>query len=222
MAVNIAIDGPAGAGKSTVAKSVAAKLGYVYVDTGAMYRAIALYMLEQKINLKDEQAISDAVSHIDISIQYQGGEQQILLNGENVNGKIRSPEVSSAASVTSTYPAVRKKLTQIQQTMALNTDLVMDGRDIGTTVLPHAQVKIFLTASVETRARRRYLELTEKGETCNLEDIKKDIADRDYRDMHRKVSPLKMANDAVRIDSSDMTADEVAYTIMQIASEKTN
>ena len=216
MSMNIAIDGPAGAGKSTIAKKLAKKLAFVYVDTGAMYRAMAYYFLQNGIAPDDEQAIAAACPKVDVTIVYENGEQQVLLNGENVNGVIRTEEVGNMASATSVYPVVRTKLVELQRQLATKTDVIMDGRDIGTCVLPDAQVKIYLTASVATRAKRRYDELTAKGTQCNLEEIEKDIEDRDYRDMHRETSPLKQAEDAVLVDSSEMNIDEVVDAIYQI------
>lgn len=220
MSFNIAIDGPAGAGKSTIAKRLAKELGFVYVDTGAMYRAMALYFLRSGIAKEDEAAISKAAREVDVTIRYENGEQQVLLNGENVNGLIRKEEVGNTASVTSAYGEVRKKLVELQQQLAEQADVIMDGRDIGTVVLPKAQVKIYLTASVETRAKRRYDELTEKGQNCELKEIEQDIADRDYRDMHREISPLKQAEDAVLVDSSHMGIEEVVETIKSIYKER--
>ena len=214
--MNIAIDGPAGAGKSTIAKKLAADLGYVYVDTGAMYRAMAYYFLQNHIDASDEQAIAAACPKVDVTIQYTGGEQQVILNKENVNGVIRKEEVGNMASATSVYPVVRTKLVELQRQLAAKENVIMDGRDIGTCVLPNAQVKIYLTASVETRAERRYQELLEKGAACDLEVIKKDIADRDYQDMHREISPLKQADDAVLLDSSDLDIDGVVEEMKKI------
>ena len=219
MGFNIAIDGPAGAGKSTIAKRVATALGYIYVDTGAMYRAMALYFLKNNIDIKKEQDVADRCNEISITIAYENGEQQVLLNGENVNGQIRTEEVGNAASVTSAYGAVRKKLVELQQNLAGRADIIMDGRDIGTCVLPNAAVKIYLTASVKTRAERRYAELQAKGEACELCAIEKDIEDRDYRDMHREISPLKQAEDAILVDSSRMSIDEVVEYILKIVKE---
>ncbi len=220
MSFNIAIDGPAGAGKSTIAKRLAKELGFIYVDTGAMYRAMALYFLRSGIAKEDEAAISKAAREVDVTIRYENGEQQVLLNGENVNGLIRKEEVGNTASVTSAYGEVRKKLVELQQQLAEQEDVIMDGRDIGTVVLPKAQVKIYLTASVETRAKRRYDELTEKGQNCDLKEIEQDIADRDYRDMHREISPLKQAEDAVLVDTSNMGIEEVVETIKSIYKER--
>ena len=214
MGFNVAIDGPAGAGKSTIAKAVAAKLGFIYVDTGAMYRAIALYLLNHNIASDNEKAIEESLDDINVEIAYVDGSQQVLLNGDNVSKEIRREEVGNMASATSVYGCVRSKLLSLQRELARKSDVIMDGRDIGTCVLPDAQVKIYLTASVDCRAQRRYKELVEKGETPVLEDIKKDISDRDYRDMHRDIAPLKQAEDAVRVDSSDMTIQEVVDTIV--------
>ena len=219
MSMNIAIDGPAGAGKSTIAKRLAKKLGFIYVDTGAMYRAMAYYFLQHNIDAKDEKAIAAACPDVDVTITYENGEQQVLLNGENVNGVIRNEEVGNMASSTSVYPVVRKKLVELQCQLAKSADVIMDGRDIGTCVLPDAQVKIYLTASSATRAKRRYDELTEKGVSCDLAEIEKDIIDRDYRDMHRETSPLRQAEDAVLVDSSEMNIDEVVDAIYQVYSE---
>ena len=219
MSMNIAIDGPAGAGKSTIAKRLAKKLGFIYVDTGAMYRAMAYYFLQHNIDAKDEKAIAAACPDVDVTITYENGEQQVLLNGENVNGVIRNEEVGNMASSTSVYPVVRKKLVELQRQLAKSADVIMDGRDIGTCVLPDAQVKIYLTASSATRAKRRYDELTEKGVSCDLAEIEKDIIDRDYRDMHRETSPLRQAEDDVLVDSSEMNIDEVVDAIYQVYSE---
>lgn len=219
MSMNIAIDGPAGAGKSTIAKRLAKKLGFIYVDTGAMYRAMAYYFLQHNIDAKDENAIAAACPDVDVTITYENGEQQVLLNGENVNGVIRNEEVGNMASSTSVYPVVRKKLVELQRQLAKSADVIMDGRDIGTCVLSDAQVKIYLTASSATRAKRRYDELTEKGVSCDLAEIEKDIIDRDYRDMHRETSPLRQAEDAVLVDSSEMNIDEVVDAIYQVYSE---
>lgn len=220
MSFNIAIDGPAGAGKSTIAKQLAKELSFIYVDTGAMYRSMALYFMRNGIAKEDEAAISDACKTVEVSIAYENGEQQVLLNGENVSKEIRKEEVGKMASATSVYKEVRKKLVELQQKLASDKDVIMDGRDIGTCVLPNAQVKIYLTASVETRAERRYQELQEKGVACDLEVIKKDIADRDYQDMHREISPLKQAEDAILVDSSDMGIEEVVAAIKNIYREK--
>lgn len=220
MSINIAIDGPAGAGKSTIAKKVAKELSFIYVDTGAMYRAIALYMLRNGIDVKEETAVSAACPEIQVMIAYEDGEQRILLNGEDVSLLIRKEEVGKAASAVAVYAAVRSKLTELQKMLAQTQNVVMDGRDIGSAVLPHAQVKIYLTASVHTRAGRRFKELEEKGEIADIHIIEKDIEERDYQDMHRAISPLCQAEDAVLVDSSDMGIDEVVAVIMRIYKEK--
>lgn len=217
---NIAIDGPAGAGKSTIAKSAAARLGFIYVDTGAMYRAMALYFLRNRIAPSDEEAVEAACSKVDITIRYQDGAQQVILNGENVSGLIRTEEVGNMASATSVYLPVRRKLVELQQQLARTADVIMDGRDIGTCVLPDAQVKIYLTASTAVRAKRRFQELQAKGQACDLEGIEKDIEERDYRDMHREHSPLMQAEDAVYLDTSDMSIDQVIERIIAIAGER--
>ncbi len=216
MGFNIAIDGPAGAGKSTIAKKIAKKLGFIYVDTGAMYRAIGLYLLEKGVNYEDEQQIGRAIQDIQIAISYRDGEQQVMLNGENVSAKIRTEEVGNMASKTSKYPVVREKLLELQRSLASSADVLMDGRDIGTCILPNADLKIFLTADAGVRAKRRYLELTEKGISCNIEDIEKDIIERDRRDTTRAIAPLKKAEDAVEVDTSHMTIDEVVDTIVSM------
>lgn len=220
MAINIAIDGPAGAGKSTIAKMLAKELGYVYVDTGAMYRAMAYYFLQQGIDKEDEAAINAAVDGADVTIRYEDGSQKVLLNGADVTGNLRTEQVGNMASSTSVYPAVRVKLVALQQKLAKTADVIMDGRDIGTCVLPDAQVKIYLTASVETRAKRRYDELVEKGEPADRTKIAEDIKERDYRDMHREMSPLRQADDAVLVDSSDMSIEQVVSAILGIVKEK--
>lgn len=220
MAKSIAIDGPAGAGKSTIAKMVAKELGFIYVDTGAMYRAMALYMIKNGIKAEESEKISATCESADITIKHENGEQVVYLNGENVNGLIRTEEVGNMASASSVNGDVRRKLVELQQKLAETTDVVMDGRDIGTVVLPGADLKVYLTASAEVRADRRYKELAAKGVECDLEAIKNDIIDRDYRDMHREISPLKQADDAVLVDSSDMTIEEVAGKILQLYREK--
>lgn len=218
--INIAIDGPAGAGKSTIAKRVSKELGYIYVDTGAMYRAMALYLLREGTPEDDMEAVSRTCLGADISLRYENGEQAVLLNGENVNGLIRTPEVSQMASKCSVNGDVRARLVELQQKLGREQNVVMDGRDIGTVVLPNAQVKIFLTASVAVRAKRRFLELMEKIGTANLEEIEAQIRERDHRDMTRPIAPLKQADDAVLVDTSDMTIDEVVDKILSIIDEK--
>jgi len=214
---NIAIDGPAGAGKSTIAKIVAKKKGYIYVDTGAMYRAMALYLIRAGISADETEKIEAACDKADISIKYEDGEQVVTLDGENVNGLIRTEEVSNMASASSVNGKVREKLVALQQKLASETDVVMDGRDIGTVVLPDAPCKIYLTASDDVRAKRRFDELTAKGVECDLNELKKDIIERDCRDMNRAISPLRKADDAVFLDSSSLTIDEVVDKIIEIA-----
>lgn len=214
MSYSIAIDGPAGAGKSTIAKKIAKQLGFIYVDTGAMYRAMALHILRKGISPEDEAAISRACEDADITIRYENGEQVVLLNGENVNGLIRTEEVGNMASASSVNGDVRKKLVFLQQKLAETADVIMDGRDIGTCVLPNADVKVYLTADSGVRAKRRYDELTQKGTDCDLHKIEQDIIERDERDMNREISPLRQAEDAVLLDSSDLTIDEVVEKII--------
>lgn len=220
MSYNIAIDGPAGAGKSTIARRAAAALSFIYVDTGAMYRAMALYFLRKGSDLKDEKAVGDACGEISVDIRYENGEQQVLLNGENVTGLIRTEEVGNAASAISAYPAVRAALLELQRTLAKNSNVIMDGRDIGTLVLPDADCKIYLTASTRVRAVRRYKELEEKGTVCSLEEIEREIIERDNRDMNRKIAPLVQAKDAYYLDSSSLTIDQVVEKIKALAFEK--
>ena len=217
---SIAIDGPAGAGKSTIARRVAKELSFIYVYTGAMYRAMALYLLREGTDPQDGEAIARACVCADISISYENGEQQVLLNGENVTAHLREEAVGNMASVSSANPGVRKKLVELQQQLAKRENVVMDGRDIGTQVLPGAQVKVYLTASARTRAERRYKELLEKGLEADLQKIEEDINQRDYQDMNRKISPLCQAKDAVLLDSSHMTIEEVAEEILRLYREK--
>lgn len=217
---NIAIDGPAGAGKSTIAKEVARRLGFVYVDTGAMYRTMALHFIRSGIDPKDEQAVAASCRDVDVSLRYENGVQQVLLGGENVTGLIRTEEVGNMASATSVYRPVREKLVQLQQALARRENVVMDGRDIGTCVLPDAPAKIYLTASSAVRAGRRYKELVEKGMECDLAEIERDIIDRDYRDMNRENSPLRQAEDAVLVDSSCMTVEQVIAAILEAAKSR--
>ncbi|MBQ2579480.1 MAG: (d)CMP kinase [Lachnospiraceae bacterium] len=220
MSINIAIDGPAGAGKSTIAKKLAKELGFVYVDTGAMYRSMGLYFLRKGVDGKDEAAIQAGCPEISVSIQYENGEQQVLLNGENVSGLIRTEEVGKMASTISAYGFVRDTLTELQRNLARTQNVIMDGRDIGTCILPNADVKIYLTASVECRATRRYKELLGRGVDANYDEIAADIAKRDEQDMNREVAPLRQAEDAVLVDSSDMNIDEVVEAIRKIYQEK--
>lgn len=213
MGYNVAIDGPAGAGKSTIAKLVAKEKGYIYVDTGAMYRGLAIHFIKKGIKAEDIKGIVEACKDAEVSIVYENDVQQIYLNGKNVTAMLRTEEVGNMASKTSAIPAVREKLLELQRTLAREKDVIMDGRDIGTNILPNADVKIYLTASVETRATRRYKELLEKGENCVYEEIAQDIKERDERDMNREIAPLKQAEDAILVDSSEMTIDEVVKTI---------
>ena len=219
MSFNIAIDGPAGAGKSTIARAAARNLGFLYVDTGAMYRAIALYLLRNQANINDEEVMDKMLDQITIRIVYSKGELQILLNNEIVTVFLRDEKVGNMASVSSANPKVRAKLLQLQRDIAKENDVIMDGRDIGTFVLPNADVKIYLTATVEERAKRRYMELNEKGQDADLEKIKEDIRTRDYQDMNRTAAPLKQAEDAVLIDSSSMTIQEVLECIVDAFQE---
>ncbi len=218
--INIAIDGPAGAGKSTIAKSLAKKLDMIYVDTGAMYRAMGLYFLEKHIAEDDVEAIEAELDNVTVSIEYVNGEQLVILNGRNVNGQIRTQEVGQMASATSVHKKVREKMVELQQKLAETTSVVMDGRDIGTVVLPKAEVKIYLTASSDVRAKRRFDEMTAKGVVCEFEELKKQIEERDYRDMHRENSPLCKAEDAVELDTSELSIEEVLGRMQEIIEEK--
>lgn len=213
MGYNVAIDGPAGAGKSTIAKLVAKEKGYIYVDTGAMYRALAIHFLEKGVSAEETDQVVAACKDAEVTIVYEEGVQQVYLNGKNVTGQLRTEEVGNMASKTSAIPEVRAKLLELQRGLARTSDVIMDGRDIATNILPDADVKIYLTASVETRAKRRFDELTERGESCSLEEIKKDIRERDARDMNREIAPLKQAEDAILVDSSNMGILEVVDTI---------
>ena len=216
MGYNVAIDGPAGAGKSTVAKRVAKELGFIYVDTGAMYRALAVFFLKKGLKPEDTETIAEVCKDAQVSIGYEEGVQQVYLNGENVTALLRTEEVGNMASVSSAVKEVRAQLLELQRELASTKDVVMDGRDIGTNILPNADVKVYLTASVETRAKRRYQELQEKGVACDLQEIAHDIEERDTRDMNREIAPLKQADDAVLVDSSDMSIDEVVETIKSL------
>ena len=216
MSLVVAIDGPAGAGKSTIAKGLASRLGAIYVDTGAMYRAIGLYVLKNNIDKNDEKAVVGALDDINVSIVFEEGQQVVMLNGENVNGLIRTEEVGMTASKISAYAMVREKMVNLQRVLAKSSDVVMDGRDIGTVVLPDANPKIYLTASSRVRAERRAAELKAKGEPADLDIIEKDIIERDYADMNREVSPLRKAEDAIEIDSSYMTIEEVQDAILAL------
>lgn len=214
MGYNVAIDGPAGAGKSTIAKLVAKEKGFIYVDTGAMYRGLAIHFLNLGIQADETEKVIKACQDAEVTIRYESGIQQIYLNGVNITSRLRDEEVGNMASITSAIPEVRAKLLELQQNLARTQNVIMDGRDIGTCVLPNADVKIFLTASVETRAKRRYDELMAKGVSCNLNEIESDIRERDHRDMTREIAPLKQAEDAVKVDSSYMTIPEVVDKIV--------
>lgn len=220
--MNVAIDGPAGAGKSTIAKACAKELGYIYVDTGAMYRGIALYMVDHKIRPTDIEVVKQALLDVNVTLRYEDGKQLLIVNGQDVSDRIRTPEVSAAASLFSAIPEVRKALLDLQHDIAEKNNVLMDGRDIGTVILPQAQVKIYLDASPEIRGKRRYDELVLKGESVVLEDIIEDVKQRDYQDMHRETSPLKKADDAIVVDSSYMTIEEVQNKIVSLVREKEN
>ena len=218
MPVNIAIDGPSGAGKSTLARRLAGKLGYIYVDTGALYRAIALSMLRR--NAETEEQIIQCLPELDIRLSYVNGEQHVFANNEDVSGLIRTPEVTMAASRVSAVPQVRKFLFDLQQDLARENSVVMDGRDIGTAVLPNADIKIFLTASPEKRAMRRWLEMQEKhidGQT--FEEVLADVIQRDQQDMNREIAPLKQADDAVLVDTSDLDLEESEELLLKVCKE---
>ncbi len=220
MRFNVAIDGPAGAGKSTIAREAARRQRMIYVDTGAMYRAMALFMLRNGIDPSDAESVVKQCALADITIRYENGEQMVFLNGENVNAYLRTEEVGNATSVVSAIPKVREKMVELQQNLAAENDCIMDGRDIGTCVLPNAGLKVYLTADSAVRARRRYDELKAKGQECDLEKIREDIEERDYRDMHRETSPLRQAPDAVLLDTSFMTVEEVVERLMELCRER--
>lgn len=215
--INIAIDGPAGAGKSTIAKMVSAEMGYIYVDTGAMYRAVALYLTEN--NIPDEEA-EKHMEEVEVSLKFVDGAQRVYLGDRDVSDLIRTPGISMAASRTSAIPAVRARLFDLQQKLARENNIIMDGRDIGTVVLPNADVKIFLTASAEERANRRFKELAEKPDCPTYEEILKDIIQRDYNDMNRETAPLKQAEDAVLVDTTELTLEQSAAIIAEIIKER--
>ena len=216
MSFNIAIDGPAGAGKSTIAKKLAKKISFIYVDTGAMYRAMGYYFLQHGIRAEEEEKIKEACDDISVALAYENGVQKVLLNGEDISDKIRQEEVGNMASATSGYGFVRAKLLSLQQDMAAQHNVIMDGRDIGTHVLPNADVKVFLTADAHVRAQRRYEEFTAKGINCTLENVEREVIERDERDMNRAIAPLKQAEDAVRVDTSQMNIDEVVNCLRQL------
>lgn len=216
----IAVDGPAGSGKSTVAKMVARKLGIIYVDTGAMYRTVALHCTQEGISLEDEAAVVASLDGLNMRIKPDTEGQRIFLNEEDVTAKIRTAEIGKGASVVAAYQKVRERMVELQQEMAREQSVIMDGRDIGTVVLPHAEVKIYLDADAEERAHRRVGELEARGETADFEEIKKMIIQRDYNDMHREHSPLKKAEDAVSLDSTGMSIEEVLQAILDITAER--
>ena len=218
--INIAIDGPAGAGKSTIAKAVAKKLGLIYLDTGAMYRSVAYFVLKKGVSVSDEEGVGRVLEELEMDIRYEDGAQQIYVCGENATPYLREPYMSKAASDVSALPVVRYKMVELQREFAKTHDVVLDGRDIGTFVLPDANCKIFMTASPEERAQRRFKELAEKGVGCTFEEVLADINKRDYNDSHRAVAPLKKAEDAVELDTTHLTVDEVAEKVESIVKEK--
>ncbi|MBQ5592807.1 MAG: (d)CMP kinase [Clostridia bacterium] len=220
MAINIAIDGPAGAGKSSIAKLVSKELGYIYVDTGALYRTVGLYSIRKGIDTKDTDAVTETLKDIKVELGFVDGAQHVFLNGEDVSDAIRTPEASMGASNVSAIPAVRSFLFDLQRDIAKNNNCIMDGRDIGTVVLPDAQIKLFLTASAEARAERRYKELIEKGEKVDFQDVLDDINKRDYQDSHREIAPLKQAEDALLVDNSGCNLEEGTKLVLDIIKER--
>ena len=220
MNYRIALDGPSGAGKSTIAKRLSAELGFVYVDTGAMYRSIGLYCLQNGIDTADEAAVTAALPQIDIALKYVDGEQSVILNGTDVSKEIRINEVSMAASKVSAYKAVRAFLLDTQRNMAKTQSVIMDGRDIGTVVLPDAEIKIFIVADPEERAKRRYKELIERGQNVPFEEVLKDIIQRDYNDENRAEAPLRQAEDAIRLDTSLLDFEQSYNAVLEIAKNK--
>ena len=218
--INVAVDGPAGAGKSTVSRAAAKAMGYIYVDTGALYRAVGVNALRNGIDTKDRQAVAESLSDISVNLVFENGEQKVLLNGEDVSAEIRTPDASMAASDVSAVPKVRDFLFDLQRSIASNNNCIMDGRDIGTVVLPNAKVKVFLTASPEERAMRRFRELSEKGSTVKYEEVLEDLIKRDYNDSHREVAPLKQADDAVLLDTTGMTLEQSVESLIRIIKEK--
>ena len=220
--INIALDGPSGVGKSTIAKALAGRLGFTYIDKGAMYRTLAVYFLSCGINTDDEEAVCSVLSSCSIDTGYEDGQQQMYLNGENVTSLLRTEEVSRAASVTSQYKKVREKLLDIQRSMAASRNAIMDGRDIGTVILPDAQLKVYVTARPEVRAKRRYDQLLMQGKLCGatLSSIEEDMRERDYRDSHRENAPLMKAEDAVLLDTSDLTEEEALEAIINMLKER--
>lgn len=222
MPINIAIDGPAGAGKSTVARTAAERLGYIYVDTGALYRTVGLYSIRKGLDTKDVDSVKNTLKDIDIKLAFEGGEQKVYLNGEDVSKDIRTPEASMGASNVSAIPAVREFLFDLQKNIAKENDCLMDGRDIGTVVLPNADVKIFLTASPEVRAKRRYDELIKKGSDVEFDDVLEDLKKRDYQDSHRKIAPLKVADDAEVIDTGSYDFGQSVAAVLGVVKNKLN
>lgn len=218
--INIAIDGPAGAGKSTIAKAVAAKLGIIYLDTGAMYRAVAYAALKKGIDVKDPEGVAQLLENLEMDIRYENGAQNVYVNGENATPYLRTPEMSKAASDISALPVVRYKMVELQREFAAKYDVVLDGRDIGTFVLPDANCKFYMTASPEERAKRRFEELTAKGETCDYNAVLQDIVKRDYNDSHREVAPLKQADDAYYLDTTELSIAEVTERVEKIVKER--
>ena len=218
--INIAIDGPSGAGKSTSARAAAKELGFIYVDTGALYRAVGVAALKQGVATSDPKAVADLLPGLTITLRFEAGEQKVYLNGEDVSKTIRLPEASMAASDVSAVPAVRAFLFDLQKTLARENNCIMDGRDIGTVVLPDAFLKVFMTASAEVRAQRRFNELKAKGEDPDFETLKAEIIERDWRDSHREIAPLKQADDAFLLDTSDMSIDMVAGYVMGLYDER--
>lgn len=217
---NIAIDGPAGAGKSSIAKEAARRLGFIYVDTGALYRTVALNAIRNNVSLNDPAAIAKTLPNAKISLAFADGTQRVMLNGEDVSEQIRTPDVSAGASKVSAVPAVRQYLFDLQKNLAAENDCLMDGRDIGTVVLPNAQLKVFLTASPEERARRRWNQLKEAGTEADYDEILKDVNQRDYQDTHREIAPLKQADDAVLLDTTHMNFEEVVAELLRLTEER--
>ncbi|MGN0446804.1 MAG: (d)CMP kinase [Acutalibacteraceae bacterium] len=217
---NIAIDGPAGAGKSSIAKEAARRLGFIYVDTGALYRTVALNAIRNNVSLNDPAAIAKTLPNAKISLAFADGTQRVMLNGEDVSEQIRTPDVSAGASKVSAVPAVRQYLFDLQKNLAAENDCLMDGRDIGTVVLPNAQLKVFLTASPEERARRRWNQLKEAGTEADYDEILKDVNQRDYQDTHREIAPLKQADDAILLDTTHMNFEEVVAELLRLTEER--
>ncbi|MGN0546713.1 MAG: (d)CMP kinase [Acutalibacteraceae bacterium] len=218
--INVAVDGPAGAGKSTVSRAAAKEMGYIYVDTGALYRAVGVNTLRNGIDTKDRQAVAESLSDISVDLAFENGEQKVLLNGEDVSSEIRTPDASMAASDVSAVPKVRDFLFDLQRNIASKNNCIMDGRDIGTVVLPNAKVKVFLTASPEERAMRRFRELSEKGSSVKYEEVLEDLIKRDYNDSHREIAPLKQAEDGILLDTTGMTLEQSVESLIKIIKEK--